>query len=668
MAKPALTIDVDAKTTKYDRAMKAIGDVADKKVSEIESKFESFDPQLNADGYTKSITGMAASFGVAGLAIAAAVGLVINLNKSLAETASLADRVGISTERLQQLKFGANSLGVGDNAFNSSLDSFASKLQDAKFKGNDLTRVFVANGVAIRDNNGKLKDTGTLLDHAIDIIKRAPSIQDAIQIGGFLGFSKEFSQNINEAGDNFLKLASQANAAGAVIDEATIEKAKEFDREWTKAAALWGTNLKAAIGEVLPLLNDAVNVAVTVVKAVSNLYDFAKSTVGFFKEFALPTDFNSESLNTINGQLKTFLALRDKVNAGVPLNPIESLQANTYRASNDQSQIEVIDQVIAKLKDAKKTAEEAGGAVKRVVINGGASVNPGPSSSSAAGPRDQFDRTVDQITKRTATINADTAATFQNNAVQAQFRAEFQLLTAIMRDNGEVTQQQIDLYETYRQTMSAQQALEAAGIQLTSDHKDKFIAAADGIMTATLAYNQARESLNRLNSASSQLGSALSGAFSDAIVEGKSFGDVLTSLAKQLEKMAINSVFSSLFNAPSAGGVSPFLSMFGMGHNATGTDNWRGGPTWVGENGPEIIDAPAGSQIIPNSALRGASRSNINVTLVEDSSRAGQVSKRQSDSGIDLVAYVDSITAKNAGNPGSATSRVLNQRGRLARR
>ena len=38
---------------------------------------------------------------------------------------------------------------------------------------------------------------------------------------------------------------------------------------------------------------------------------------------------------------------------------------------------------------------------------------------------------------------------------------------------------------------------------------------------------------------------------------------------------------------------------FSLGHNAAGTDNWRGGPTWVNERGGEIIDLPSGSRVIP---------------------------------------------------------------------
>jgi TP901 family phage tail tape measure protein len=40
----------------------------------------------------------------------------------------------------------------------------------------------------------------------------------------------------------------------------------------------------------------------------------------------------------------------------------------------------------------------------------------------------------------------------------------------------------------------------------------------------------------------------------------------------------------------------------GMGHNAAGTSSWRGGPTWVGEGGAEIVDVPAGAAIHSHSA------------------------------------------------------------------
>ena len=37
-----------------------------------------------------------------------------------------------------------------------------------------------------------------------------------------------------------------------------------------------------------------------------------------------------------------------------------------------------------------------------------------------------------------------------------------------------------------------------------------------------------------------------------------------------------------------------------IGKNAQGTDYWRGGLTWVGEKGPELIDLPRGSKVFSN--------------------------------------------------------------------
>jgi hypothetical protein len=222
--------------------------------------------------------------------------------------------------------------------------------------------------------------------------------------------------------------------------------------------------------------------------------------------------------------------------------------------------------------------------------------------------RDQFEVAVDSITKHIATLNADTAAVFQNNAAKAQLRAEFQLLTAIMRDEGEVTQEQIDKYEELRKTMSAQQALTAAGIKLEDEHAAKFELVSNKVGQATAAYGAANQALERLNSASQQLGSALSTAFSNAVIEGKKFSEVMSSLLKTLGNALINSGFASIFNAPSTGGTSLFggwlKSIFGF---AEGTDFAPGGMAIVGERGPELVNLPRGAQVIPNHILNSRS-------------------------------------------------------------
>lgn len=61
---------------------------------------------------------------------------------------------------------------------------------------------------------------------------------------------------------------------------------------------------------------------------------------------------------------------------------------------------------------------------------------------------------------------------------------------------------------------------------------------------------------------------------------------------------------------------------YGFGINAGGTDNWRGGLTWVGEAGPELISLPSGTQIHTNQESRaiagGGNTYNIYVQNIDE--------------------------------------------------
>jgi len=48
--------------------------------------------------------------------------------------------------------------------------------------------------------------------------------------------------------------------------------------------------------------------------------------------------------------------------------------------------------------------------------------------------------------------------------------------------------------------------------------------------------------------------------------------------------------------------------------NALGTDNWRGGVSWVGERGPELVNLPRGAQVIPNNKIGGFGGGGTQVT------------------------------------------------------
>ena len=55
----------------------------------------------------------------------------------------------------------------------------------------------------------------------------------------------------------------------------------------------------------------------------------------------------------------------------------------------------------------------------------------------------------------------------------------------------------------------------------------------------------------------------------------------------------------------------------GNGYNATGNDNWRGGLTWVGEAGPELVALPRGSQIFNNQDSRNVGSITIGTIVID---------------------------------------------------
>lgn len=94
-----------------------------------------------------------------------------------------------------------------------------------------------------------------------------------------------------------------------------------------------------------------------------------------------------------------------------------------------------------------------------------------------------------------------------------------------------------------------------------------------------------------------QIGADLIGNITLGVMQGV---DLLIKAAKGAVESAISAAGGAL-----GGALGGAATVAGVGHNAEGTDFWQGGLTWVGEKGPELVNLPRGSQVIPNNELGG---------------------------------------------------------------
>jgi len=107
----------------------------------------------------------------------------------------------------------------------------------------------------------------------------------------------------------------------------------------------------------------------------------------------------------------------------------------------------------------------------------------------------------------------------------------------------------------------------------------------------------------------------LSAGLMNAALNGDNLGEALVQMLAQMAIQWLTAaiaakaadvlsggILSASMGAASGGGGG-VLSLIGIGNNANGTNNWRGGLTTVGERGKELVDLPKGSRVIPNDRI-----------------------------------------------------------------
>lgn len=141
--------------------------------------------------------------------------------------------------------------------------------------------------------------------------------------------------------------------------------------------------------------------------------------------------------------------------------------------------------------------------------------------------------------------------------------------------------------------------------------------------TATARLEEARAAQEDFLALQKFVGSSLSSFFSDIVSGGENAEKALMNLVKRMTDAALQAlllgegplgkffgggrgVIGAVFGAATGSLGAPLQLAGAIGRNAQGTGNWRGGMTWVGERGPELVNLPRGAQVIPNHEIGGA--------------------------------------------------------------
>jgi len=170
------------------------------------------------------------------------------------------------------------------------------------------------------------------------------------------------------------------------------------------------------------------------------------------------------------------------------------------------------------------------------------------------------------------------------------------------------------------------EAAKEANVAVTPELKAQIDSLAAAYGEATQKIEDAQEAQEAVADAAREFGQTLSGAFSDAILEGEKLDEIGRRLAKTFGSRALDSLFGALFggNGGSGGGLLDGLFRSFIPGKAGGGMVNAMQPYEVGENGRELFVPTTPGRIVPHGKYGGGA-----MQVVINNNAGAQVSTRQ---------------------------------------
>jgi muramidase (phage lysozyme) len=265
-----LVVLLEARIRDFERNMAKASGTAGREFGAIERRGQQSAKRVEGlfGNVGKSINGSLRGFG-GGLLAGGIAGLISEQTvwqlgaavKSVADMADEAERIKLPVEDFQALGFVARQAGIEAGNVTDLFQKFQLAVGDAALKGNDLSKILEANGIKIRDANGKIRNQKSLFYDVVNLIKNAKGQQEAavIAMAAFGKGAKDALPFLQQGSEAIKKGEQAARDVGSVISKELVAKAQEFDDRWTAAFDTFSAQGKTAILELLTGTDDLVS-------------------------------------------------------------------------------------------------------------------------------------------------------------------------------------------------------------------------------------------------------------------------------------------------------------------------------------------------------------------------------------------------------------------------
>lgn len=177
---------------------------------------------------------------------------------SFDNVAKTADKLGVTTDYLQEMRVAAELTGVKVTALDMGMQRFTRRAAEAAAGTGEAKDALEAMGIKLTDNEGKVRKTEDLLNDVAAALQKVPDQATRVKLA-FKLFDSEGVALVNTLGrgkDALEAYRKKARDTGLVVEESMLRKSEKLNDELALATEVIDTNLNKAFVQLAPVLRD----------------------------------------------------------------------------------------------------------------------------------------------------------------------------------------------------------------------------------------------------------------------------------------------------------------------------------------------------------------------------------------------------------------------------
>ena len=383
----ATTIQMRRELTKGERRVGTFQKKTTSLVGKVDASFDSLGESVRRNLEPRRLAAFATATGAA---FAFATKKALEYADTIGKTA---DRVGVTTDQLQELRFAAQQVGVESRQLDIALQRFVRRTAEAAQGSGELVKVLDKYNIEVKDANGQTRDSVDVLKDLADATRGAESGAEQLRIA-FKAFDSEGAALVNllrQGSEGIERFQQQARDLGLVMDENLIRKAEQANDELNILAQSLKTQVAGALASISP----------AIIKLGKDLRDVIPVIIEFWERWALPE--NMQSVEMLNRRMAETLKIIKEFETGVRSESLLPDLAPGIQSLKEAR--EEFDRLSAARADAIKT-REALEALREVRTGGNAVV---------AESTEITDEESDAIARRIVAMNEDIRITDESS-------------------------------------------------------------------------------------------------------------------------------------------------------------------------------------------------------------------------------------------------------------